>query len=31
LIDYPIFLNSFYFHNVYFFSRLVFKYILKLL
>lgn len=31
LIDYPIFLNSFYFHNVYFFSRLVFKYILKLI
>lgn len=31
LIDYPIFLNSFYFHNVYFFSRLVFKYILRLL
>jgi ribosomal protein S2 len=31
LIDFPVFLNSFYFHNVYFFSRLVFKYILKLL
>jgi ribosomal protein S2 len=31
LIDYPIFLNSFYFHNVYFFSRLVFKYILRLI
>jgi len=31
LIDYPIFLNSFYFHNVYFFSRLIFKYILRLL
>jgi ribosomal protein S2 len=31
LIDYPIFLNSFYFYNVYFFSRLVFKYILRLL
>jgi ribosomal protein S2 len=31
LIDYPIFFNSFYFHNVYFFSRLIFKYILRLL
>ena len=31
LLDYPIFLNSFYFYNVYFFSRLVFKYILKLI
>jgi ribosomal protein S2 len=31
MIDYPIFFNSFYFHNVYFFSRLVFKYILRLL
>jgi len=31
LIDYPIFLNSFYFYNVYFFSRLVFKLILRLL
>jgi ribosomal protein S2 len=30
-IDYPIFFNSFYFHTVYFFSRLVFKYILRLL
>ena len=31
LVDYPIFLNSFYFYNVYFFSRLIFKYILRLL
>jgi ribosomal protein S2 len=31
LIDYPIFFNSFYFHNAYFFSRLIFKYILRLL
>jgi hypothetical protein len=31
LIDYPVFLNSFYFHNVYFFSRLIFKYILRLI
>jgi ribosomal protein S2 len=31
LLDYPIFLNSFYFHNVYFFSRLIFKYILRLI
>jgi ribosomal protein S2 len=31
LLDYPIFLNSFYFYNVYFFSRLIFKYILRLL
>jgi ribosomal protein S2 len=30
-IDYPIFFNSFYFHTVYFFSRLIFKYVLKLL
>jgi ribosomal protein S2 len=30
LVDYPIFFNSFYFHNVYFFSRLIFKYILRL-
>lgn len=31
LIDFPVFLNSFYFHNIYFFSRLIFKYLLKLL
>jgi ribosomal protein S2 len=31
LIDYPIFFNSFYFHNIYFFSRLIFKYVLRLL
>jgi ribosomal protein S2 len=30
-IDYPIFFNSFYFHTVYFFSRLIFKYVLRLL
>jgi ribosomal protein S2 len=30
-LDYPIFINSFHFHNVYFFSRLVFKYILRVL
>lgn len=31
LVDYPIFLNSFYFYNVYFFSRFFFKFILRLL
>ena len=31
LIDYPIFLNSFYFYNIYIFSRFLFKYILKLI
>jgi len=31
MVDYPIFLNSFYFYNVYFFSRLVFRYILRLI
>ena len=31
LIDYPIFLNSFYFYNIYIFSRFFFKYITKLL
>jgi hypothetical protein len=30
-LDYPIFINSFHFHNVYFFSRLIFKYILRVL
>jgi len=31
LIDYPIFLNSFYFYNIYIFSRFFFKYIGQLL
>lgn len=31
LIDYPIFLNSFYFYNIYIFSRFFFKYIVQLL
>ena len=29
LVDYPIFLNSFYFYNTYIFSRFLFRYILK--
>jgi ribosomal protein S2 len=31
LIDYPIFLNSFYFYNIYIFSRFFFNYIIKLI
>jgi hypothetical protein len=31
LLDYPIYLNLFYFYNVYFFTRLIFKYVIRLL
>lgn len=31
LIDYPIFLNSFYFYNIYIFSRFFLNYIIKLI
>jgi ribosomal protein S2 len=31
LIEYPIFLNSFYFYNIYIFSRFFFKYITRLI
>jgi ribosomal protein S2 len=31
LIEYPIFLNSYYFYNIYIFSRFFFKYIIQLI